>query len=174
MVRFYQYRIGNFFLDAALQDRGVGKKSLVPDELNRRFVSEFETGGLPEVPAGTPLSQALPAGSSVRDLLELPAVRGIVESLVGPGALLDHHFVHVRKGAGDGRPEPSQRLHQDSTIDPRTHFDIQLLYFPEAIDETMPRQPALSLAYVETTFPTKQPGGLETFLDGMRKAGLRE
>jgi adenylate cyclase len=44
----------------------------------------------------------------------------------------------------------------------------------EAIDEALRRKPDLSLAYLEATFPTKQPGGLETFLDGMRKAGLRE
>ena len=44
----------------------------------------------------------------------------------------------------------------------------------EAIDEALRRKPDLSLAYVETTLPTKQPGGLDTFLDGLRKAGLRE
>jgi adenylate cyclase len=44
----------------------------------------------------------------------------------------------------------------------------------EAIDEALQRKPDLSLAYLETTLPTKQPGGLETFLDGMRKAGLPE
>jgi adenylate cyclase len=44
----------------------------------------------------------------------------------------------------------------------------------EAIDEALQRKPDLSLAYLETTLPTKQSGGLETFLDGMRKAGLRE
>ena len=42
----------------------------------------------------------------------------------------------------------------------------------EAIDEALRRKPDLSLAYVETTLPTKQPGGLDTFLDGLRKAGL--
>jgi adenylate cyclase len=44
----------------------------------------------------------------------------------------------------------------------------------EAIDEALRRKPDLSLSYVETTLPTKQPGGLGSFLDGLRKAGLPE
>ena len=44
----------------------------------------------------------------------------------------------------------------------------------EAIDKALHRKPDLSLAYLETTLPTKQSGGLETHLDGMRKAGLPE
>ncbi len=42
----------------------------------------------------------------------------------------------------------------------------------EAINEALRRKPDLSLAYLETTWPTKQPGGLETYFDGLRKAGL--
>ena len=42
----------------------------------------------------------------------------------------------------------------------------------EAINEALRRKPDVSLAYLETTWPTKQPGGLETFFDGLRKAGL--
>jgi adenylate cyclase len=42
----------------------------------------------------------------------------------------------------------------------------------EAVDEALQRKPDLSLAYLETTLPTKQPGGLETYFDGLRKAGL--
>lgn len=42
----------------------------------------------------------------------------------------------------------------------------------EAVDEALQRKPDVTLAYLKTTFPTKQPGGLETFLDGLRKAGL--
>jgi len=36
------------------------------------------------------------------------------------------------------------------------------------------RKPDLSLAFLETTLPTKQPGGLGPYLDGLRKAGLEE
>ncbi len=42
----------------------------------------------------------------------------------------------------------------------------------EAVDEALQRKPDLSLTYLETTLPTKQPGGLETYFDGLRKAGL--
>ena len=41
-----------------------------------------------------------------------------------------------------------------------------------AVDEALRRKPDLSLTYLETTLPTKQPGGLERYLDGLRKAGL--
>ena len=36
------------------------------------------------------------------------------------------------------------------------------------------RKPDLSLAYLEKTLPTKEPGGLAPYLDGLRKAGLPE
>jgi adenylate cyclase len=44
----------------------------------------------------------------------------------------------------------------------------------EAIGEALQRKPDLSLAYLKTTLPTKQPDGLDTYLDGLRKAGLPE
>ena len=44
----------------------------------------------------------------------------------------------------------------------------------EAIGEALQRKPDLSLAYLKTTLPTKQPGGLDTYLEGLRKAGLPE
>ena len=42
----------------------------------------------------------------------------------------------------------------------------------ELLDEALRRKPDLSLAYLEETFPTKEPGALEPYLDGLRKAGL--
>jgi len=42
----------------------------------------------------------------------------------------------------------------------------------EAIDEALKRKPDLSLAFLKTTLPTKQPGGLEYFIEGLRKSGL--
>ncbi len=35
-------------------------------------------------------------------------------------------------------------------------------------------KPDLSLAYVKGTLPTKRPGGLEPYLEGLREAGLPE
>jgi tetratricopeptide (TPR) repeat protein len=44
----------------------------------------------------------------------------------------------------------------------------------EAVDEALRRKPDLSLTFLETTLPTKQPGGLERYLDGLRQAGMED
>ena len=44
----------------------------------------------------------------------------------------------------------------------------------EALEEALRRKPDLSLTYLLKTFPTKYPGGLDPYLDGLRKAGLPE
>jgi hypothetical protein len=44
----------------------------------------------------------------------------------------------------------------------------------EAVEEALHRKPDLSLSFLETTLPTKQPSGLKTFIDGLRKAGLSD
>ena len=41
-----------------------------------------------------------------------------------------------------------------------------------AVTEALEAKPDLSLTYLEKTLPTKEPGGLEPYLDGLRKAGL--
>ena len=43
-----------------------------------------------------------------------------------------------------------------------------------AVAVALERKPDLSLAYLEKTLPTKEPGGLAPYLDGLRKAGLPE
>ena len=43
-----------------------------------------------------------------------------------------------------------------------------------AVEAALAAKPDLSLAYLAKTLPTKQPGGLEPYLDGLRKAGLPE
>jgi adenylate cyclase len=43
-----------------------------------------------------------------------------------------------------------------------------------AVDEALRQKPDLSLSYLEKTLPTKQPGELRPYLDGLRKAGLPE
>ena len=107
---------------------------LVPRELCERFVDAYPNAdGIPLVAAGTPLDDAAVPGTPLHDFFALPAVRGIVESLVGPGCLLDHHFLHWREPDG----APSQHMHQDSTIDPRTPFDVQLMFFPQQVTREM-------------------------------------
>ena len=41
-----------------------------------------------------------------------------------------------------------------------------------AVTEALEAKPDLSLTYLEKTLPTKEPDGLEPYLDGLRKAGL--
>ncbi len=106
---------------------------LVPGELNERFAAAYTEEGLPAIPAGTPVGDAWPAGSALAEIYALPRLAGIIESLVGPDCRFDHHFVHVR---GADRA-PSQHIHQDSTIDPRLHFDLQLMYFPKKVTREM-------------------------------------
>jgi len=106
---------------------------LVDETLNREFIEEFEAGPPPPPPAGTPLSQAYAEGSAQHRLLQVPEVRGVIQSLLGSDPLFDHHFYHVTHGS-DSR---SQYLHQDSTIDTRTAFDLQLFYFPHAVRADM-------------------------------------
>jgi hypothetical protein len=69
-------------------------------------------------------------------------VQGIIRSLVGANSLVDHHFVHTTLGGPDLEslglpPAPAQHWHQDSTIDPRLTFDVQLMWFPEEVTPDM-------------------------------------
>lgn len=135
-------------------------EAVVPEALNAAFLELVgEAGGdgsegvmghygrllrestVPVVPAGTPLAETYPPGSPLRALIELPVIRGAIESLVGPGAHFDHHFLHItfpeRYYTSRQQVPKAQHWHQDSTIDPRRAFDIQLFYFPHAVTAAM-------------------------------------
>ena len=43
-----------------------------------------------------------------------------------------------------------------------------------AVKAALEQKPDLSLSYLKKTLPTKHPGGLDPYLDGLRKAGLPE
>ena len=109
-----------------------------PADVLERNRALMRANRIPAVPAGTPLADAYAPDTGLGRLVRLPWVQGAIESLVGPGSLLDHHFLHValppslRGGEG-----VSQHTHQDSTIDPRQAFDIQLMYFPHAVTAEM-------------------------------------
>lgn len=109
-----------------------------PADVLERNRALMRANRIPAIPAGTPLADAYAPESSLGRLVRLPWVQGAIASLVGPGSLLDHHFLHValppslRGGEG-----VSQHTHQDSTIDPRQAFDIQLMYFPHAVTAEM-------------------------------------
>ena len=134
---------------------------VVPDDINAAFLAEMgdiappvagqnmlwtyfqmmARAGLPEVAAGTPLAAAYPAGSALARLLDLPVVAGAIRSLVGEAPVFDHHFLHVTFPpayyAASGGENVSQHLHQDSTIDPRRAFDIQIMYYPHDVTRDM-------------------------------------
>mgnify|MGYP001258761056 CR=1 FL=1 len=83
-------------------------------------------------------------GESGRDIgfaCPVPEVAGAVASLVGDDCVLDHHFLHVtfppRFFEGTNRRQTSQHTHQDSTIDPRQAFDMQIMYFPHEVTRPM-------------------------------------
>ncbi len=115
--------------------------ALVPPALNERFLAEVEDGPPRASPAGTPLA-ACYRDSVVSEILRLPRVAGIIESLVGPDCHFDHQGVHfsppAKIFAGKGMRMLAQHTHQDSTIDPRTGaFDVQLFYFPHEVTPEM-------------------------------------
>lgn len=101
---------------------------LVPTQLNAHAIAELETG-LPRVVAGTPLPVAYSSESVIGRILDLPRIRGTIRSLVGPDPLVDHHAIHIRQPRGG----EAQHLHADAIIDTRTTFDVQMMYYPQAV-----------------------------------------
>lgn len=99
--------------------------ALVPDDINQAAMAEFDAGSVQGAAAGTPISQCY-HGSTIRRLLDMPEIQGMIESLVGADPLFDHDAVHVRQ-PNQGK---AQGMHADSIIDIRTAFDIQIMYFP--------------------------------------------
>lgn len=103
--------------------------AVVSPEMNAEGM-EVLRRGLPDVPCGSPVPDAYPQGSFVRQLLELPLIAGTLRSLVGPDPTVDHHAVHIREPR-DGQAQP---LHGDAIIDVRTDaFDVQLMYYPQDV-----------------------------------------
>lgn len=99
---------------------------LVPDDLNRAACDEMEQGIYGVEPMGVPFRD-LWKERAVGKVFRLPEVEGIIHSLVGPDPQYDHHAVHtVNAGHLIG-----QAWHADAIIDTRrTHFDVQLFYYP--------------------------------------------
>ena len=134
--------------------------SVVPDEINAQFLADIghvdesripgireyyreimNASAIPRVGAGTPLSEAYAPDSAIARMLALPSVKGAIMSLVGRSPAFDHHFLHVtfpeRYYQAIGQTPASQHTHQDSTIDPRQAFDVQIMYFPHAVTADM-------------------------------------
>lgn len=111
---------------------------LVPNDLNEKAHREMANADgrrlYTDGPAGTPLSEIFPAPSSIGAVIRLPEVQGIIESIVGPGSLYDHHAIHTVQP----RKVTAQAIHGDAIIDTRMeHFDLQLVYFPHDVPMEM-------------------------------------
>ncbi|MGI9325955.1 MAG: phytanoyl-CoA dioxygenase family protein [Pseudomonadales bacterium] len=136
--------------------------ALVPEPINLRFLEQLETcllpaqrsgalpadpmavyatlmqqQALPAVVPGSPWREAFASESALGQLLRLPQVEGAIDSLVGPRAVVDHQFLHLTLPPKNSARETAQHYHQDSTIDPRPNFDVQIMYFPHAVDAEM-------------------------------------
>lgn len=75
---------------------------------------------------GKPVDSLWRESPAIGPILRLPKVAGLVESLLGPSALYDHHYAHVIPP----RQRWSQPWHADAILDPRPYaFDIQLFFF---------------------------------------------
>jgi len=97
---------------------------LVPAELNEAACAEMEKGEIPRAQGGQNLS-ALWSDQAIGQIVRLPAIQGIIQSLVGPEPLYDHHAVHTVQANNTH----GQIWHADAIIDTRMHFDMQLFYF---------------------------------------------
>ena len=99
------------------------------------------TSSIPRIKAGSPLKNAYPVNSPLEKILKNEVVAGAIQSLVGSNPVVDHQALHLTfptkffKGAN--KRQMSQGNHQDSTIDPRSTFDIQVFYFPTEVTKEM-------------------------------------
>jgi len=112
-------------------------EAVVPPALAQAALAELAAGGpaspyrAPQATAqarwpGRPLDELWRDSPALGPVLRLPRVAGAIDSLLGPGALYDHHYAHV---IAPGQAW-SQPWHADAVLDTRPlAFDIQLLFF---------------------------------------------
>jgi len=135
---------GYLRLDAVVDDAinqqflaDIGDASPNPDNVFAHYGNIMRNSVVPLVNPGTPLAHAYPQDSALAKLISHAHVAGAIESLVGLDCTVDHHFLHVTFPPSyipEGAPPlKSQYTHQDSTIDPRRAFDVQVLYFPAEV-----------------------------------------
>ncbi len=119
----------------------IGGASDHPDSISGHYKNIRQSSTIPVVSAGTPLSDAYSPESALGRLIRNPTVAGAIHSLVGADCTFDHHFLHItfpeQMYPETMHPVRSQDTHQDSTIDPRRAFDIQLFYFPHQVTAEM-------------------------------------
>ncbi len=109
--------------------------SIVPPDLCAAVMNDFNTEALRHSEYRMrPLSDVWAPQSAISKVLTLPRVQGIIESLVGPNPLYDHHAIHTVPA----HTQREENVHQDAEYDVRfEHFDIQLSFFPHAVTPDM-------------------------------------
>ncbi len=116
----------------------VGDEPLGLDAVYRRL---FDAEVLPTLSPGVDFFEGFKGIEPLQSIFSLAAVQGAIHSLVGLKPRFDHHFLHLSLGENPLSPKvrsrAAQHTHQDSTIDPRRAFDIQLFYFPQTVTATM-------------------------------------
>lgn len=133
---------------------------LIDDQTNKEFLDDIghtkmgevnsvqeyyknikETSSIPRIPAGTPFKNAYSTNSPLDKIFKNEVVDGAIKSLVGDTAVIDHQFLHItfptKYFKQANQRQMSQQNHQDSTIDPRSTFDIQVFYFPTEVTKEM-------------------------------------
>ena len=105
---------------------------VVPADMAAAALDELASGAGPAAwkadaaQSGRPLSSLWTESRAIGPVLRLPRVAGAIQSLVGPGALYDHHYAHVIAP----HQAWSQPWHADAVLDARPlAFDIQLMFF---------------------------------------------
>lgn len=131
MTLLSSVRMAEFVRDGVLTFEGI-----VPLGLSEAMLAELREGFVPSpfaAPAaapqrssvGRPVLEVWPETTTFGKVLRLPAVRSVMESLVGPGSRYDHHAVHfLPAGARYAQP-----YHADAIIDTRLAFDVQLFFY---------------------------------------------
>ena len=108
-----------------------------PDSMANHYGRIMRNSIVPLVNPGTHLNDAYPDDSALSRIVQEPVVAGAIQSLVGLDCVVDHHFLHITfppsYTAENAPPRTSQPTHQDSTVDPRQAFDVQLFYFPHDV-----------------------------------------
>ncbi len=119
----------------------IGDASPELDTPLGHYANIMSSSVVPLVSPGTPLDKAYPEGSALDKLINVPEIAGAIDDLVGLDCVVDHHFLHITfppgMQPGEATPLVSQAYHQDSTVDPRRAFDIQIFYFPHEVTPEM-------------------------------------
>lgn len=128
-----QYLLNSKQMAQFVADGFLRFDELVPAELNQAVLQEMEAGSIARQPAGIPLADIWQGGEAIRQVLDLPEIQGIIQSMVGANPLYDHHAVHIVKP----NHVHGQVWHADAIIDTRLHFDPQLFYYPHDTPRNM-------------------------------------